>query len=138
PLELENFVLRLSQTRTTRRRIESSEREAARVFGGRLFDAVFADEIGTCLRRSIDEAERSGQGLRIRLRLADAPSLTGIPWEYLYSTSNDRFLVLSSWTPLVRYLDLPRGVTPLKASPPLRILVMISSPTDYPALDTDA
>lgn len=137
-LEIENFLLRLGRGGGTRRRLESSEREAARTFGGKLFDAVFTDEVETCLRRSIDEAERSGQGLRIRLRLSDAPALHGIPWEYLYSSSNDRFLVLSSWTPLIRYLELPRRVTPLRVEPPLRILVMISSPSDYPSLDTEA
>lgn len=139
PLEVENFILRVARDvqRGTRRR-ESPGREAARLFGARLFEAVFSGEVETCLRRSIDEAERTGQGLRIRLRLSDAPALAAIPWEYLYSASNDRFLVLSSWTPLVRYLDLPRRVTPLRVDLPVRILVMIASPTDYPALDVEA
>src|SRR5512144_3098215 len=31
-----------------------------RAFGSRLLDAVFDDEVGTCVMRSLDEAERSG------------------------------------------------------------------------------
>ena len=75
--------------------------------GEQLYEAIFRDEIGTSLRRSLDEAHRQQKGLRIRLRLADAPELTNLPWEYLYDRSRDTFLALSSETPLVRYLDLP-------------------------------
>jgi hypothetical protein len=38
-------------------------------------------------------------------------------------------------TPVVRYLDLPRRRPPLTVEPPLRILGMISSPTDAAPLD---
>jgi hypothetical protein len=138
PVELENFILRLSRGGPTRRRLESSQRADARALGAKLFDAVFAEDVGVCFRRSVDEAERHGKGLRLRLRLTDAPGLAGVPWEYLYSSSNDRFLALSSWTPLVRYLDLPRRVAPLKVEPPLRILVMIASPADHPQLDVES
>jgi hypothetical protein len=116
---------------------ETAARTAARAIGSRLFDAVFSGPVETCYRRSLDEAERAGQGLRIRLRLADAPSLTQLPWEYLYSSASGRFVALSSWSPLVRYLDLPRGVTALRVEPPIRILTMIASPSDYPALNTE-
>src|SRR5436305_2090956 len=36
-----------------------------------------------CLRSSLDEDERQGMGLRIRLRLDAAPELANLPWEYL-------------------------------------------------------
>ncbi|MGQ0569711.1 MAG: hypothetical protein ACT4P5_09310 [Armatimonadota bacterium] len=88
-----------------------------------------------CLRSSIDEASRQSGGLRIRLHLTEAPELADLPWEYLYNPTLNRFLGLSVETPLVRYLDLPERIKPLMITPPLRVLVMISSPVDHPALD---
>ena len=135
-LELENFLLRVGRPRRGVRRLESSEREAVRTLGGQLFDAVFHDEVETCLRRSMDEAARQETGLRIRLRL-DAPELREIPWEFLHDVDNDRFLTLSATTPLVRSLDLPERILPLEVEPPLRVLVMISSPAGGAELDVE-
>lgn len=135
---LENFVLKIGRPRRSSRRADSSETEAVKVFGGKLFEAVFQDDIHTCFRGSLDEAARQEAGLRLRLRLADVPELVDIPWEYLYHNSTlNRFLCLSVETPLVRYLDLPERIRSLTVKPPLRILVMISSPTDYPRLDVE-
>ena len=53
-------------------------------FGAQLFNAVFDDEVLTCLRRSMDEATRQKAGLRILLRLSEVPELASLPWEYLY------------------------------------------------------
>ncbi len=136
-LELENFLLRVGRTRRGVRRLESPEMEAAKAFGGRLFDAIFDDDVRGCLRSSLDEARRQEAGLRVRLRTADAPELTDLPWEYLYHPTLNRFLVLSTETPLVHYLDLPERIRPLEVKPPLRVLVMISSPRDHPPLDVD-
>jgi hypothetical protein len=107
-------------------------------FGTRLFEFLFAGEVGTSLRRSLDEAERQGAGLRIRLRMADAPELADLPWEFLYDATVGDFLALSARTPLVRYLDLPRRIQPVAVRPPLRILVAIASPANAIPLDADA
>jgi hypothetical protein len=82
-LEIENFLLRVGRPRRSVRRVDSPELEAVKTFGGRLFDAVFDDEVRACLRSSLEEAERHGAGLRLRLRLTKAPDLTELPWEYL-------------------------------------------------------
>jgi hypothetical protein len=58
-----------------------------------------------------------------------------IAWEYLYNPELNRFLALSSETPIVRYLHMPEYVTPLAVEPPLRVLVIISSPAGYETLD---
>ena len=137
-MELENFLLKIGRPRSGVRRIESPENEAARQFGSRLYDAVFAGDVGTQWMRSIDSVEREACGLRLRLRLSDAPALADLPWEYLYSPATDDFVVLSSWTPMVRYISLDKGAPPLQVAPPLRILAMVSSPTDYPPLDVEA
>jgi CHAT domain/WD40-like Beta Propeller Repeat len=137
PLELENFLLRIGRSGRGRRRIQSPETDAAKAFGGRLFEAVFAGDVRGCLRSSLDEANRQGAGLRLRLRLADAPELVDLPWEFLYNAGLNRFLALSNRTPIVRYLDLPERIRPLAVTPPIRILAMISSPSDYPTLEVD-
>jgi hypothetical protein len=111
--------------------------DAVRTVGRRLYDAVFAGDVRACWRSSLSEAEERNAGLRLRLRIADAPELGDIPWEYLYNPSLNRFLSLSQETPLVRYLDLPERIRPLAVEGRLEILVMISSPTDYPALDVE-
>ncbi len=136
-LEIENFVLRLGRSRGGARRIESSEMAAAKSFGGALFSAVFSGDVRSCLRASSDEASRQGVGLRMRLHLSRVPELGDLPWEYLYDPALNRFLGLSAETPIVRYLDLPERVRALAVKPPLRILVMIASPQDFPRLDVD-
>jgi hypothetical protein len=136
-LELENFLLRLGQSRRTMRRVDSPEIEAAKLFGARLFDAVFADEVRACLRSSVDEASNQGKGLRIRLRLTDAPELADLPWEYLYNSTVNRFPALSVETPVVRYLELPERIRPLAITPPLRVLAIISSPRNLAPLNVE-
>ena len=136
-LELENFLLRVGRTRRGVRRLESPEMQVAKAFGGRLFQAVFSGDVRGCLRSSLDDAGRQGAGLRVRMRLAEAPELTDVPWEFLYNPALNRFLVLSVETPLVRYVDLPERIRPLTVKPPLKVLVMISCPSDYPQLDVE-
>ena len=136
-LEIENLVLRMGQVRAGLRRHESPQTTAAREFGQRLFEAVFGDELAACWQSSAAEASRQGKRLCLRLRLSDAPELLDLPWEYLYDSIADRFVVLSSNTPLVRYLDLPGRIEPLPVSGPLRILALIASPQDMPPLDVE-
>jgi CHAT domain-containing protein len=136
-LEIENFVLKVGRMRRTVRRIESTEMQAAKEFGSKLYKAVFSDEVQSALRSSLDQARAQDSGLRIRLRLNDAPELVNIPWEYLYNSSLNRFLALSVNTPVVRYLELPESIRPLSVKTPLRVLVMIANPKDFPALDVE-
>jgi hypothetical protein len=123
-----------------RRGPEATEHlERARAFGDRLYQAVFAEELDKLLVASKRTAEAAGQGVRIRLHLGEAPVLVNLPWEYLYRKAADDFPVLSSWTPLVRYLPVEDGVPPVRVKPPLKILVMISDPIEYKGtLDTEA
>lgn len=105
--------------------------------GQALFRAVFRDDVLTCLEQSLVEARNSGCGLRIKLRMSEAPELIALPWEFLYHPSLDRFLALSAETPVVHYLDLPRNSPPLTVSLPLQILVAMSTPKDLPWLDSE-
>ncbi len=113
------------------RRIGSPEMDAAQHFGRTLFDAIFAGPVSVCFHRSLETARSQNQGMHLRLRLNDAPTLTDLPWEFLFDTLHNHFLAYSTATPLVRYLDLPQGGGPLAVTPPLKILVMIANPQGY-------
>jgi hypothetical protein len=137
PEGLENVVLRLGRSRTTVRRVGSRQDEMVKGFGSSLYEAVFAGEVGTSLRRSIDEAARQSKGLRVRLHLEDAPELGDVPWELLYVPGLSRHLVLSSTTPLVRYLGLPGTPRPLRVDGPIRVLLVVAAPSDVVRLDAE-
>src|SRR3954447_22900819 len=78
-LELENFLLKVGRPgRQATRGERSPEAAAVREFGGRLFDAVFRDELRTALSGSINHVEaQEDTGLRVRLRLAHTPRPAG-------------------------------------------------------------
>lgn len=98
--------------------------------GAPLFDALFTDDILVCLRANQASLDKNS-GLRISLRLHDAPELSTLPWELLYDAKNERFLALSERTPINRYLPLPLPVEELATEAPLRILALLSSPVDH-------
>ena len=91
-LELENFVLRIGRPRRGMRRIGSPEMEALKTLGKGLYDAVLSGDVRACWSTSLREAEAQNAGLCLRLRIADAPELNDIPWEYLYNSNLNRFL----------------------------------------------
>ncbi len=131
-LEIENFILRLSRPRG-RRRIDTPAIDEARGFGGDLFKALFHGEIHSLYRDTLADARGRGRGVRITLCLSGSPELIDVPWEYLFD--DPEFLAMSAFTPVVRYLDLPRGPRPLLVKAPLRLLGVVSSPADYEQLD---
>ena len=137
PMELENFVLKVGLARRGTRGPGRPESTPLKDFGGKLYGAVFQDELRDTLLRSLSLTSAPGSGLRLRLRLHDAPELADVPWEFLYDQRLNRFLAQSRRTPLVRYLDLPDPPRPLAVEGPLRLLVMISSPSGYPPLDVE-
>jgi tetratricopeptide (TPR) repeat protein len=137
-LELENFALKVGRFRARTRRVEAAPVAAAKDVGSRLYNAVFADAVHECLRRSLDQAREENAQLRIRLRLSDCPELANLPWEMLYDQRDDWFIALSNMTPVVRYVQLPDPPRALHVALPLKILVIRSEPTDYPELDLDA
>ncbi|MGO9021367.1 MAG: CHAT domain-containing protein [Syntrophobacteraceae bacterium] len=134
--KLELLVLKLGRLRGTTRGFQSPEMEAACELGGKLFGAVFSGELLACFRSSLAESTRQPKtGLRLKLRLQDAPELANLPWEFLFDPSLERFLTQSEYTPIVRHIELPERIQPLVIAPPLRLLVMISSPAGYRRLD---
>jgi TonB family protein len=136
-VELGNFLSRIGQVRRSMRRVDAPELHAAKEFGGRLFNAVFSGEMIAQLRGSVEQSINCDHGLRIRLRLTDVPELADLPWEFLYDASQNHFLTTSTETPLVRFLDLPQRIAPLRATLPLRLLVVIAGPRNLKRLDAE-
>jgi len=107
-------------------------------WGGNLYEAVFAKDVRAIYKSSLDLINaKGGTGLRLRLHLQDAVELSHLPWEFLYQAATNQFLCLNRQTPLVRYLEIPKIISPLTVKLPLRILVVISSPTDLSPLEVD-
>ncbi|HXO42245.1 MAG TPA: CHAT domain-containing protein [Thermoanaerobaculia bacterium] len=134
-MELENFRLRVSRRRSGVRRAATREVEVARGVGEKLFRAALGGDVQHCLQASLNEASRRGAGLR--LRLTGTADLGELPWEYLYSPDLDRFVSLSSETPVLRYVKPTRPMRPLAVSGCLRLLAVMANPPDYPPLDID-
>ena len=137
--QLEMLMLKLDPGRSgTRRAGVDPQRQASLDLGGALFEAVFRDEVLLAWSRSQDVTRAAGQGLRLRLRLTDAPQIAGLPWELLYDRRANNYLAQSERTPLVRYLEVPHPPRPLTVGGALHILVVLSAPTDLPDLDVEA
>lgn len=133
-LKLQNALLRSGGEQ--RRRILSADEQAMQDFGQRLFEALLVGDLRSRYDVSRERAARESKGLRLRLRI-EAPELAALPWEYLYDQTEGEYVCLSSDTPLVRYLELPRPAPPLKVEPPLRILGMIANPSDQDQLNVE-
>lgn len=134
--DVENFALRMTRSgRGGTRRLEMSETARAKQFGHELFAALFQGEVRDLYHSCLAMARSDDRGLRLTLALTKVPELMDVPWEYLYDDPN--FLAVSTWTPVVRYLDVPHPLAPLSVRPPLRVLGMISDASDLAALDVE-
>ncbi|HST04269.1 MAG TPA: ABC transporter substrate-binding protein [Chloroflexia bacterium] len=136
-IELQNFILTTRPGMRGVRRIDSPDVAAAKRFGGTLFQAVFNGDVQGCWRSSLSASAQQDTRIRMRLRFTDTPELADLPWEYLFSTSLNRFLALDDELAIVRYLDMPERTRPVAVTLPLRVLVMISNPGDFPRLDVE-
>jgi CHAT domain-containing protein len=142
PTELEQFRSWVSGARSSAQRDARprSQPTASSVenIGSRLFDVLFTDDVQRRLQRSMDKAQDAHSRLRINICLDEgAPELANIPWEFLYSSRLNRFLVHSVDTPLIRSLDITKPVPTMRVELPLRILVVVSSPADQPPLNVE-
>jgi DNA-binding beta-propeller fold protein YncE len=131
--DLDTLAAAVSRPRSARRRIESDESAYARTFGARLFQLAFQDTARDVLRASLGRARHENKGVRFLLELDGARQLRNVPWELLWDSP--RFISTSAYTPVLRYVDIAARPLPLALQPPLRILGLVSSPGDMPALD---
>lgn len=115
----------------------SYDRSELEHFGAQLFDTLYQGDTLTLFRRSQDHTRRQNQGLRLRLRLDDAPELASLAWEYLYDVEMKHFLALSGQFSIVRYSAIARTTAPVSIEPPLRILAVFASPHDLAPTDLE-
>ena len=131
-LALENHLLKLQNALLRSggpvRRALSAEETAVQTFGRALFDALMDGDVGRRYAVCRARADQEDKGLRLRLHI-DAPDLAALPWEYLFDYGQSEYLGLSRYTPIVRYLNLPRSREALAVAPPLRVLGMVASPS---------
>jgi hypothetical protein len=116
--------------------LATPEAQTVEQFGKELWAALFTGDVLVAFEVSRDRAKQSGRGMRLKLRVASA-ELAALPWEYLYDAGRGDYLSVYTATPLVRYVPLQKAIEPLLVTLPLRILAMVASPSDYPALDVE-
>ncbi len=133
---LKDLQIALLRSGGKRRRILTPEEQTIQNFGQALFDALFTGEVRSRYAVSQSKAEQEAKGLRLKLRI-QSPQLASLPWEFLYDTGVAEYVCLSSNTPVVRYLELPRPPQPLIVTPPLSILGMTASPKGLVDLDIE-
>ncbi|MFQ5856434.1 MAG: CHAT domain-containing protein, partial [Anaerolineae bacterium] len=126
--------LAMLRSRQRTRAALSSELRELKAFGSDLFDALFRGAVRAAYGSSRNLALSQNKGLRIKLRI-EPGELIDLPWEFLYDKAARRFVALSARTPLVRYVELESPLPPLKLTPPLHLLVVIASPSDYAPLN---
>lgn len=118
---------------------ESAAPIEPRAAGEALFRALFSGQVGTLWARSLGAVADRGLRLQIRLKLDESgpPLLDSFPWELLYQPDTRDFLALSRVTPVVRFLEVPRPVSPLRLPAVLRILAVIAEAPELGPLDLE-
>ncbi len=104
-------------------------------YGQRLYGFLFGDGKEFASFLEYNDIYRRGARLSLCLHQKNAVALWALPWEYLHDGSG--FLALDGRFLLSR---LPWGLGEMSAPrtpPPLRVLVLISSPTDQAELNTE-
>jgi hypothetical protein len=118
------------QTVLTQVRSIDPDLELRKVFGRRLFDALFAGkilEVWQASRGRVDGGE--ADGLRLRLWIED-PALAALPWELLWSgqfLATDARLVVSRYLPV---REPARFTLPAR----LKVLLVVERPAALPAI----
>ena len=105
-----------------------------KALGSQLYKALFPDKINALFHATMASAQ-ANQHVRLRL-IFESPELAALPWEFLYDEDTDIFLANNIATVLSRYIDVPLQKREIKAaSLPLKVLLVIASPTDLAHLD---
>lgn len=103
--------------------------------GNQLYQALFPNQINARFHATMAGAEANQESVRLRL-IFQSPQLAALPWEFLYDAETNTFLGNNIQTVLSRYIDVPLQKRDIRAAKlPLKVLLVISSPTDLDPLD---
>ncbi len=109
--------------------------ELLKGMGDELYQALFPNEINARFQATIAGAQANNHNVRLRL-IFESPQLATLPWEFLYDKQTNTFLGNNTQTVLSRYIDVPLQKREIKAaSLPLKVLLVISSPSNLAQLD---
>ena len=109
--------------------------ELLKALGSQLYRAIFPDKINARFHAAIANAQANEESVRLRL-VFESPELAALPWEFLYDEDTNIFLGNNTETVLSRYIDVPLLKRDIKAaSLPLKVLLVISTPSDLGTLD---
>jgi CHAT domain/Concanavalin A-like lectin/glucanases superfamily len=129
--------LDMDRTKQTLRLIDHQlkDGELLKGLGYELYQALFPYQINARFQATIAGAQANNHSVRLRL-IFESPELAALPWEFLYDKQTNTFLGNSTQTVLSRYIDVPLQQRDIKAaSLPLKVLLVISSPTNLAKLD---
>lgn len=125
--------------RDARRLHAGSAGPAPEELGSRLFQTIFSGQILALYDQSLGSLKDDDCGLRVKLKLQSSDPriapLTALPWELLHRRDTGDFLSLSRLTPVTRYLDVPRPISPARLPEVLRVVVALASPQDHASLN---
>ena len=129
--------LEMNKINLTLKLIESEQTnsELLKALGSELYQALFPNEINAQFRATMAGAQAKQESVRLRL-VFQSPELAALPWEFLYYEGTNTFLANNTQTVLSRYIDVPLQKREIKAaSLPLKVLLVIASPTNLATLD---
>lgn len=133
--ELKHRLARLESTIRDARCEEEDPRDIARYLGESLFQAAFSGAVYGAWLSQLQGARRKGQGLRLRVYLDDAESISW-PWELLRDKAG-KWLATSRETPLIRSLKNVPTARSFSLAGPLNVVVMAAHPAGSNCLDSD-
>ncbi len=131
------LLLDINKIKLTLKLIElnQTDTELLKALGHELYQALFPDKINARFHATLASAQTNQESVRLRL-IFESPELASLPWEFLYDEDTNTFLGNNTETVLSRYIDIPLKKSDLKAvSLPLKVLLVISTPTDLATLD---
>lgn len=102
-----------------------------RIFGEHLYKSLFTDDVGALFHRAKSNLPPN-TGLRIEIN-TNNPIVNRLPWEFLFHTP--RFLAIYTETPVMRKLPTLELNLTTKKIKKLRILIVISNPSDHATLN---
>jgi CHAT domain len=117
---------------------------ALRALGKAVLDSLMPQNTQTGLGVCLDDLRQSGRGLRIVVSILGGARRPGggvgcheVPVEALFSNNFD-FLATNVKTPVSRGITFAPDRRAVRVAPPLRILVVVSEPTDMPPVHAAA
>lgn len=112
-----------------------TDTDLLKALGNELYQALFPNQINAQFHATMAGAQGNQYNLRLRL-VFESSELASLPWEFLYDKQTNTFLANNTQTALSRYIDIPLKPRDIKTPrQPLKILLVISNPSDLAKLD---